>query len=111
MLRHDNMAIAIRGRLPNRTANAAAYLMTTGAPSGITHRNMKTVTIRALTGDPDQGTETNPIIEVRGARATAEQTGARKTETEQRSETGKIAQHKHEEAGGGPRIDNSDSYR
>ena len=107
MLRHDDMVMTIRGRPPNQTANAAAYLMTTGAPSGITCRNMKTVTIRALTGDPDQGTE----IEVRGARATAEQTGARETETDQRSETGKIAQHKHEEARGGPRIDNSDSYR
>ena len=107
MLRHDNMAIAIRGRPPNRTANEAAYLMTTGAPSGIPRRNMKTVTTRTLTGDPDQETE----IEVRGAKATAEQTEARETETDQKSETGKTAQHKHEEARGGPRIDNSDSYR
>ena len=107
MLRHDNMAMTIRGRLPNQTANEAAYLMTTGAPSGIPCRNMKTVITRALTGDPDQGTE----IEVRGARATAEQTEARETETDQESETGKITQHKHKEAGGGPRIDNSDSYR
>ena len=107
MLRHDNMAMAIRGRPPKRTANEAAYLMTTGAPSGIPRRNMKTVTTRALTGDSDQETE----IEVRGAKATAEQTEARETETDQESDTGKIAQHKHEEAGGGPRIGNSDSYK
>ena len=81
--------------------------MTTDAPSGIPHRNMKTVTTRAPTGASDQEIE----IEVLEAKATAEATEARETETEQESDTGKKAQHKPEEAGGGPRIGNSDSYK
>ena len=71
---------------------------------------MKTVTTRALTGDPDREVDTR-AIEAQEVTATAEVPEANevKRATKRESDTGKKAQHKPEEAGGAARIDNSDS--
>ena len=89
MLRHDNMVMTIRGRLPNRTAKEAVYPTTTEAPSGIQYGIMKTVITQALTA-------------IQEAIAMVEVTEAQEIEraTEKESDTGKKAQHKPEETGG-----------